>query len=165
MNKAFFVVGNFGVGKSTIISDEIISKQDIFLKVGNNTWVVGNNINGMDSLVETKKELVIQKIIKNNDKNLIICGIYYSQLKDIDRLKPYFDIVIIYLKTSFENNVDRILKRGKNINVKTYNEKLKSHLSLLKYARGKAKIYIIDNNREQSETKKDYQKIVYYEKN
>lgn len=163
-NTAFFIVGNYGVGKSTLIKSKVISKQGIFLEVSENLYVLGKSIAGADSLSSTKKVDVMNDVVKNNDKNIIITGNYYAQIKDIEQLQPYYNCVIIYLKTSFKENALRIKKRGKQINVKTYNMKLKSHFNLMKKCNHIATIHILDNDRVFQEVKSDLTKIIANEK-
>jgi len=163
--KIFFIVGNYGVGKSTLIKEPIISKQSIFIEIRPNVFVLGNEWYGADSLSETKKELVIDEVKKNTDKNILIAGNYYSQIKDFQELKPYFDLVLCYLKTNFENNMKRIGERGKSINVATFNQKLKIHVSLIKKTNGLRKLYIIDNNRSIEEVKQEFYQILNKETN
>jgi dephospho-CoA kinase len=164
-NKVFFLVGNYGVGKSTIIDNPIISKQSIFLEIKKNVFVLGTDIIGADSLFKFKKEDVLKEVVKNKDKNIIIAGNYYSQIVDFEKLKPYFNLVLCYLKTDFQNNLDRILQRGKTINVATYNAKLKNQISLIKKTNGMRKLYIIDNNKSIQEVRDEFYKILNTEIN
>jgi len=165
MKTVFFLVGNYGVGKSTIINEPIISKEKLLIEIRDNIFILGTNICGADSLSNYKKDYIINYVKENNDKNIIITGNYYSQIKDIKELSIYFKIILIYLVTSFENNAKRIALRGKNINVDTYNNKLKSHLSLIKQTKGFRKLYILDNNKNIIEVKKDFYNIIKDEKN
>lgn len=164
MNNAFFIVGNFGVGKSTSIEYPVIETDDIFLKINENLFVVGIHIRGADSLCIYKKEDVMKKILQNKDKNLIIVGNYYCQIKDFLLLKNHFNLHLIYLNTTFEKNAHRIAKRGKEININTFNEKLKRHISLIRNVKNIAKIHIIDNNRSIEEVKPEILKILKDEK-
>jgi dephospho-CoA kinase len=158
-------VGNYGVGKSTVIDNPIISKQSIFLEIQKNVFVLGTDICGADSLSKFKKEDVLKEIVKNIDKNIIIAGNYYSQIVDFVKLKPYFNLVLCYLKTDFQNNLDRISQRGKTINVATYNAKLKNQISLIKKTNGMRKLFIIDNNKSIQEVRNEFYKILNTEIN
>lgn len=158
--KIFFIVGNYGVGKSTLIKEPIISKQSMFIEIRPNVFVLGNELHGADSLSSIKKELVLAEVKKNTDKNILIAGNYYCQIKDFEELNPYFDLVLCYLKTDFENNMKRIGERGKTINVATFNQKLKNHISLIKKTNGLRKLYIIDNNRTIEEVKHEFFQIL-----
>ena len=71
-NKAFFLVGNYGCGKSSIIKETVTRQESIFLEIRPNVWVVGTQINGADSLSQFAKENVLKTIIENKDKNVII---------------------------------------------------------------------------------------------
>jgi|694.fasta_scaffold108421_3 dephospho-CoA kinase len=163
--KIFFIVGNYGVGKSTLIDQPILSQTKMFLEIRNNVYVLGNKIIGADSLSAFKKEYVLKEIKRNTDKNILIAGNYYCQIKDFEELRSYFDLVLCYLKTDFENNLKRISQRGKTINVATYNNKLKNHISLIKKTNGIRKLYIIDNNRTIQEVKDEFYKILDIETN
>lgn len=162
MNKIFFIIGNYGVGKSTCINYPIIKKENIFINIFNNVWILGENICGADSLSNYKKENIFNIILNNKDKNIIITGNYYCQYIDYIKLKNHFKIITIYLNTNYKNNALRIAKRNKNINVNTYNSKLKFHLNLLKKIKNISKIHIIDNNKD-IETVKNEIKIILYE--
>ena len=164
-NKIFFLVGNYGVGKSTIIEEKVIAQTNMLLQIRKNIFVLGNKINGADSLSSYKKEDVINEVKKNTDKNIVIAGNYYCQYVDFVELLPYFNLVLCYLKTNFENNQKRISKRGKTINVATYNNKLKNHISLIKKTNGMRKLYIIDNNKSVQEVKKEFYNIIDKETN
>jgi dephospho-CoA kinase len=161
----FYLVGNYGVGKSSIIKEPILSKRKNLIEIRNNLFVLGEDINGADSLSSQKKDDVIKQIILNRDKNIIIAGIYYTTIKDIKLLSKYFNIVLFYLKTSFEENAKRIALRGKLINVETYNAKLTSQLSLIKNTKGFRKLFIIENDRPLEEVKAEIYKIIEDETN
>lgn len=161
----FFLVGNYGVGKSTLIKEPVINKDSIFLEIKPNLFVLGTDICGADSLSIFKKENVLNLIKTNTDKNIIIAGNYYCSIKDIQELHPYFKLVIIYLNTNYRTNKERIAKRGKEINAETYVSKLKAHKSLIEKTRGLRRLYIIDNNRPFNETKPQFDKIIADETN
>jgi len=164
MNNVIFLVGNYGVGKSTIINEPILKKEGILLMIRPNLYVLGNSISGADSLSSMLKSNVINIIKSSTDKNIIIAGNYYCQIKDVKELSKYFKVSIVYLETTFENNAKRIAMRGKLINIETYNSKLKSHISLIKNTKGFAKVYIIDNNGPIENVKKEFYKIAEDEK-
>jgi len=104
-------------------------------------------------------------IIQNKDKNVIIAGNYYCQIKDIEILNKHFSVVLVYLKTTFENNAKRIAERGKLINVDTFNNKLKNHISMISKTNGLRKLYIIDNNQPLKQTKHEFFNIIENEIN
>lgn len=158
--KAIFLVGNYGVGKSSIINETVISRDGLFLKIRENTYVLGKTIVGADSLSSHKKSSVMSEVIRNKTKNIIIAGNYYCQISDIKMLSIHFDVVLIYLKTSFENNMKRILERGKLINIDTYNAKLKQHASLIKNTKGYRKLHIIDNDKSIECVKKEFFRLI-----
>tara|TARA_R110002153_G_scaffold17292_3_gene59993 strand:+ start:4722 stop:5231 length:510 start_codon:yes stop_codon:yes gene_type:complete len=162
---AFMLVGNYGVGKSTLIKEPVLDRQTILLKTHENIWVLGKTIIGADSLSSMKKEDVINELVKHTDKNIIITGNYYSQQTDVIKLSEGFNVVIIYLKTSFAENVKRIAMRGKTINVSTYNSKLKLHYNMMVKTKHLAKIHVIDNDRAFTEVKQDITKILQDEQN
>lgn len=165
MNTIFYLVGNYGVGKSSIIKEPIISRKKNLLEIKENLFVLGEDISGADSLSSQTKEKVIRGLLSNTDKNIIIAGIYYTTIKDIKILSKYFNIVLLYLNTSFVENAKRIAERGKLINIETYNSKIKSHLSLIKNTKGLRKLFIIDNNRPLNEVKEEVYKIIKDETN
>jgi len=154
------LVGNYGVGKSTLIKEPVLERQTILLKTHENIWVLGKTIIGADSLSKMKKEQVIIEVAKHTDKNIIIAGNYYCQQTDVIKLSEIFNVVIIYLKTCFEENVKRIAMRGKTINVTTYNKKLKLHYNMMVKTKHLAKVHVIDNDRSFTEVKKDITKIL-----
>jgi dephospho-CoA kinase len=160
MNKIIFLVGNYGVGKSSIIKEPILSQNKNLIQIKQNLYVLGRDICGADSLSSEKKSSVLREIITNRDKNIIIAGIYYTTIKDIKFLSQYFDIVLLYLNTSFEENAKRIALRGKQINIDTYNAKLTSQLSLIKNTKGYRKLFIIDNNKPLDIVKDEVYKII-----
>lgn len=160
----FFLVGNFGVGKSSIIKRPIKNQQGLLIEVETNVWVLGTQIIGADSLSHMKKDDVWIEVERNTEKNIIVTGNYYSQIVDVQRMNKSFKVVVIYLKTSFQNNAKRIAKRGRKINVDTFNNKQKTHRSLLTKVKNIAKTYIIDNNRELIDVRKDFERILQDEK-
>ena len=159
-NYIFFLLGNYGVGKSSIIKKEIIDKQGFYLNVGNNVWVLGEKINGADSLSGIDKNVVYDSFAQNKDKNIIIAGIYYSGQIDVSIAKKTHIPVVIYLNTNYENNSLRIVSRGGLINVATYNSKLKIHYNLLKKLKGNCIRHILNNNRKLDAVKNDFWQIV-----
>lgn len=165
MNNIYFIVGNYGVGKSTIINYPIIKKEDIFLEIQNNIYVLGEKIDGADSLSKYKKSDILNKIKLNSTKHIIITGNYYCQYKDFIELVKYFKLHLIYLKTSFENNLKRIQNRDSVINVGTFNAKLKNHISLIKKVQKISKIHLIDNNRDIKTVKEEVLNIIFNETN
>ena len=159
--KILMLVGNFGVGKSTLINNKILDRvDDIFLQISKRWWVLGANIGGADSLSKFNKSEVIKKIEKARLEGIIITGNYYCSNKDVDILRRNNDVSIVYLNTSFENNAKRIGQRGGIINPNTYNAKLKLHANLMRNNKHKVKIKILDNNRGAIAVKKDFEKIL-----
>lgn len=168
-NKAIFLVGNFGVGKSTLLDREVLSSTGIYQEIAPNLYVLGTSTIGADSLSSMKKQDVIQDVIANRDKNIILCGIYYQQLVDVQRLKNFFEIVIVYLNTNYENNKKRIEMRGKTINKNTFVSKNKHIHSFIKQSQSDCSyVFVIDNNQPKEFVKNEFDKIinkVVYEKN
>ena len=160
MNKIIFLIGNYGVGKSSIIKEPILSQTKNLIQIKENLYVLGKDICGADSLSGEKKSTIIREITTNTDKNIIIAGIYYTTIKDVKFFSKYFNVILIYLNTSFEENAKRIALRGKQINVDTYNAKLTSQLSLIKNTKGFRKLFIIDNDRPLNEVKQEVYKII-----
>jgi guanylate kinase len=159
----FFLVGNFGVGKSSIVKNEVISEVDeILLKIKNNLYVAGKKIIGADSLsgYTGGKDGVREVLNRHPDKNIILTGVYYCQLVDLKAFSKNFNIVVIYLKTSFEENSIRVAKRGRVINIDTYNAKLKSHQSFLKSSMKYGKVIFLDNNRPLEDVRNDFYNII-----
>jgi guanylate kinase len=160
MNNIIFLVGNYGVGKSSIIKEPILSQQEFLIEIKPSLYVLGDTIAGADSLSPYPKNKVVKTLLNHRDKNIIIAGIYYTTKKDILFLSKYFNVTLIYLKTSFEENAKRIALRGNQINIDTYNSKLKSHYSLIKGTKGFRKLFIVDNNRSLNEVKEEVYKII-----
>jgi len=165
MNNVFFIVGNYGVGKSTVIKEPIISQEGLFIKIKPNLYVLGTDICGADSLSTYKKAFVMRQVLRNKDKNIIITGNYYTQQTDILQLYGHFNLVLIYLDTSFKENAKRIAYRDKVINIDTYNSKLKLHHALIKKTKGYRKLFVIDNDQPAAEVKKHVFNIINDETN
>jgi gluconate kinase len=161
MSVAIFLCGNFGVGKSSIIDLPVLEKKEYLLHIGSNIWILGKKINGADSISNIDKESVFNYINENADKNIIIAGVYYTKYVDFLRIKKSHVPIIVYLKTSFENNAKRISKRGGIINPKTYIENLKNHLNLMKNLKGIAQRIVIDNNKSLEDVKSEFWNIAY----
>ena len=159
------LIGNYGVGKSTIIKEPIIKQENIFIEIRQNIWILGEKISGADSLSKYKKSQVKNIILKNLDKNIIIAGNYYTQQTDVLLYSKYFDVVLIYLKTNFINNSNRIKQRGGIINIDTFKNKLKLHTNLINKTKGFRKFYEIDNNKSIAEVKQEFYKIIDNETN
>lgn len=159
------LIGNYGVGKSTIIKEPIIKQETIFIEIRQNIWVLGEKICGADSLSKYKKSQVKNIILNNLDKNIIIAGNYYTQQTDVLLYSKYFDIVLIYLKTNYENNANRIKQRGGIININTFKNKLKLHTNLINKTKSFRKFYEIDNNKSIAEVKQEFYKIIDNETN
>jgi gluconate kinase len=160
MRKVVFVVGNYGVGKSSMLHRPILERDDIFLRTSERYWVLGTDICGADSLSMYKKQEVMNKIKEAKQEGLLIAGSRYCQQKDIKELSRDNEVHLVYLKTSYMNNAARIAGRGKHINIDTYNQKLKEHISLMNKCRRYCKIYMIDNNRPLQEVKAEFDNII-----
>ena len=159
--KILMLVGNFGVGKSTLIKNKILDRvDDIFLQISKRWWVLGTNICGADSVSKFDKSEVMKKIERARLEGIIITGNYYCTNKDVERLCKNNDVSIVYLNTSFENNAKRIGQRGGIINPSTYNSKLKAHTNLMRNNKHRDKIRILDNNRGSKIVKSDFEKIL-----
>lgn len=163
MNTAFIILGNFGVGKSAVIKYPILETESIFLRIFDNTWVVGKTIHGADSLSKMTKQEVFKIIKQNPHKNLILAGVYYSSIIDVHRLKQTHNVTIIYLDTTYENNAKRIRQRGKSINVKTHITQTSTQISMMKQVKHLARIHIVDNNKTILEVKPLVRKIIQNE--
>lgn len=161
----FFIVGNYGVGKSTAIEQPVIREHGILLEIGSNLYVLGTHIRGADSVSHIPKEQVMKIVEQNNDKNIIVTGNYYAQIKDVVSMSKHFRCIIIYMATTYENNAKRIAERGKNINIDTYNSKLSIHLSMIRQTRKYSKVYIVDNNKPKEIVKQEIFKIIHNETN
>jgi len=161
IKKILMLVGNYGTGKSTLIDNKILDvKDEVLLQISKRWWVLGTTINGADSVSKFNKADMMKKVEQARVEGIIIAGNYYCSQADVKRLARNNDVSIVYLKTSFANNALRIAKRGNLINPTTYNQKLKSHIGLMKASKGLAKIKILDNNRGLKLVKKDFNKIL-----
>ena len=160
MKKIVMLVGNFGVGKSTLIANQILDTDDIFLRISKGWWVLGTDICGADSVSKFNKSDVMKKVEAARQKGIIIAGNYYCSNKDVRELAKNNAVHIVYLNTSFENNAKRIAQRGGLINPTTYNQKLKSHTNLMRNNQGIATIHILDNNKGAKATRKSFEKIL-----
>lgn len=163
MNCAFILLGNFGVGKSTLIDYPIIETEDIFLRVFDNVWIVGLTSSGADSLSAMRKTDIFDTIKRHPEKHLILAGVYYSQQVDVYRLARTHRPVIIYLDTTYKNNALRIAARGKKINPKTHMQKIGLHINLMRKLKHVARIHIIDNNRPLDLVKIEVREIIEHE--
>jgi len=165
-SKLFFLVGNFGVGKSSIIKEPELGRCGLLIGIRQNLWVLGTHICGADSLRGYKKTDVRASVVLNKDKNIIIAGVFYCAIIDVVIFSEFFDVVVIYLKTSFAKNAKRMANRdGAPISISMYNSRLKNQLSMIKKVKNIAKVYIIDNDKDLIETKKEFFNIVSNETN
>mgnify|MGYP003131932493 CR=1 FL=1 len=161
MKKILMLVGNYGVGKSSLINNKILDvKDELLLQISKRWWVLGTKINGADSVSKFDKKEVMRRIEKARVEGIIIAGNYYCSQSDVKRLSKNNEVSIVYLHTNFVNNAQRIAQRGGNINPTTYNQKLNAHISLMKNCKTMAKIKILDNNRGLKEVKKDFDQIL-----
>jgi gluconate kinase len=161
MKKILMLVGNFGVGKSSLINNKILDiKDEVLLQISKRWWVLGTTINGADSVSKFNKQDMMKKIEDARVEGIIIAGNYYCSLRDVKRLSKNNDVSIVYLNTTFTNNAKRIALRGGIINPTTYNQKLKAHISLMRNSKHIANIKILDNNRGLKAVKKDFDTIL-----
>lgn len=158
--KVVFLVGNFGVGKSTLISNKVLEVDDLFLRISEGWWVLGTDICGADSVSKFKKSEVMKKVEAARHKGIIIAGNYYCSHVDVRALAKNNAVHIVYLRTSFENNAKRIAQRGGLINPTTYNQKLKAHTNLMRNNQDVAHIHILDNNKGAKSTRSSFEKIL-----
>jgi gluconate kinase len=161
MKKILMLVGNYGVGKSSLINNKILdTKDELLLQISKRWWVLGTKINGADSVSSFNKQEVMRRIEKARVEGIIIAGNYYCSQTDVKRLARNNEVSIVYLHTNFENNAKRIAQRGGIINPTTYNQKLNAHVNLMKNSKSIAKIKILDNNRGLEQVKKDFNQIL-----
>ena len=155
------LVGNYGVGKSSLINNKVLDTMDeVLLQISKRWWVLGTKINGADSVSKFNKQDMMRKIEDARVEGIIIAGNYYCSLRDVKRLSRNNDVSIVYLNTTFTNNAKRIALRGGIINPTTYNQKLKAHISLMRNSKHMANIKILDNNRGLKAVKKDFDTIL-----
>lgn len=122
VNNVFFIIGNFGVGKSTLIEPWFGtvpgSTPYTCLSEYEGVEILGDRV-GADSLSKYKKADVLASVIPA-EIDLIIAGIYYQKLIDIDRFEATHNIHCIHLDVSEEVNRARVAGRGGKWNQTTY---------------------------------------------
>ena len=99
MKKIVMLVGNFGVGKSTLIANQILDTDDIFLRISKGWWVLGTDICGADSVSKFNKSDVMKKVEAARQKGIIIAGNYYCSNKDVRELAKNNAVHIVYINT------------------------------------------------------------------
>jgi len=122
VNTVFFVIGNFGVGKSTLIEPWFGtvegSTEYTCLSEYEGIEILGDRV-GADSLSKYKKADVLAEVIPAGI-DLVIAGIYYQKLIDIDRFEKTHKVVCIHLDCPEEVNRERVAQRGGKWNQTTY---------------------------------------------
>lgn len=154
-NDVVFVIGNFGVGKSTLIRPWFGTVEGstpyTCLSEYDGWEILGSDI-GADSLSKYKKADVLAGVM-NAGIDLIVAGIYYQKLVDIDRFKETHNIHCIYLKTSKETNMARVAGRGGKWNEDTYkcnSTNVKSFVKKIEEGEGH-ECYYVNNEKPKEE--------------
>lgn len=133
MKKLVFLLGSMGSGKSTILKQAKIIRQDKYITYCEDFDILGTIV-GADSLSKYKKEEVISSLTTYKGNKLIIAGIFYTTQADINTyINMGFKLHCLFIKVPREDIYKRVLKRGNgNWNEVTYNTNLKSLINFFK---------------------------------
>jgi len=159
-NTIIFVFGHHGSGKSSLIKQKFIAKNNILVKINSNTYILGDE-NGTDCLCKYKKTDIRNYIMSTNDANFIIAGLFYFRQIDLATFKEKFRIVLIYLKADKEILEKRILARSGNpMNPVTYKKNCRRIISTLRKKHLYDKLYVINTNKDLKTCREKYQAIL-----
>lgn len=163
MKHAVFLIGNFGIGKSTLIEPWFgtVPGSTIYTSLSEYEGfeILGTSI-GADGLSKYKKADVFSGVLSAG-LNLIIAGVYYQQKIDIDRLKATHIVHCIYLNTSKEENMRRVAGRNGKWNEQTYLNKVGAvRVFMEKCLEEGHTVHEIDNDQLPSQTKQEFNDIM-----
>lgn len=167
--KVIIILGNFGVGKSTLLEkiyDEDGLKESFFCGVKQqvqqtmlqNSVILGNNKKGADSLATEKKNVVRRQIV-NANKNVFVAGLFYIADVDFDfYIKNGLIPIFIKLKTSKHVNRQRMKERsGAKLKEATWAVNENRFCRIERYAEKKGLSFEeIDNDQTAEEVFKDF---------
>ncbi len=94
-------------------------------------------------------------------EDFIIHSVFYQSHVDVARYSKAHKLTVIFLETSFENNKAYIAKRGKDINLETYEAKVKGIMGLKREcSRLNIDYYEVNNNRPLPEVAEQVWEII-----
>lgn len=113
-----WLMGSFGVGKSSIIEQPGEQVSPMFWKTDAGYTVFGDRA-GADALSRfTKNEAHAE--LNRHTVPMIVTGVFYSSVVDLAVLQRSHDVHALFLKTSKANNRKRIQIRGGKFNEQTW---------------------------------------------
>lgn len=153
MKKIYLLMGNFGVGKSSIVNfyehkpirKMVLSEVQGFLSLG--------GARGADDLIKAgyKKPAVFDLLKELSDRDFIIHSCIYQNMQDIDRYTKTHNVEVIFLKTSIQINAERMKMRGKKIDPALWLRFMKYSDKVRQFCQYKrVPFHEIDNDRELS---------------
>ncbi len=159
-NRLYVLVGNFGVGKTSIVNYYPHSFFNEFFTQVNGLLSVGGK-NGCDALSAHSKEEVFNMIKEAKEHRLLVHGIYYMGKIDLLRYRKTHNPLVIFLRTDKETNGLRIIERGKRINEDTWYQKEIGNKNLLQFCVDeKINFRVVDNNKPLEEVAKQVWGII-----
>lgn len=155
MKNVFILMGNFGVGKSSITNfyehtdvegDPLVTEVHNLISPGGRRGADVLNSKGWD-----KQRFYEELIPKYADRDILLHSVFYQNIQDINRLLKTHKVTVFLLRTPYETNAKRIAERSEG--KKTIDDK--SFVAFIKMAEkvrqfcvySKAKFYRIDNDR------------------
>ncbi len=155
MSKIFAVIGNFGVGKTSVLSYYNHKKTDEPYFTDCEGFLMLGGKHGADSMGKYyPKNYTLDVILPaKKDRSIVIHSMFYNGVKDLIAYKKTHEPHLIYLKTSFETNVRRMHGRSKNVpDAQDYNAFERSTEKLIFACKNLLDIPVVtvDNNRELS---------------
>lgn len=175
--KVIVLLGNFGVGKSTILKklhDENGLKEPFFCAIkesitsgGINTqlpncYILGSNPIGADSISNEKKEVARLKVADRNG-NVFIAGVYYTSEVDFEYyIRCGLIPVFVHLKNSKRENIARMKKRGgARFNEATWASNENKFVKLREYADKRGlRFYTIDNDQQEQTVFEEFLEVM-----
>lgn len=157
----FVLLGNFGVGKTSICNKEMVEFSKIeWAYLGYKNLYNLGGFAGYDALSKYRLEHVVRAM--DIGKNYLVHGVYFSSGANMQRLLDKgFKVHVIVLNTSRQANMDRIASRGGKWVESTYESYKKRQDKIVAGKLGQnIKVTIIDNDRWLDDVKKDVWEII-----
>ena len=164
MRNIFLIIGNFGVGKTAVCKyykHEETSEPVWTTCQGK--YMLGGKLGADQCNKHFKKDFVFSTIIPDKaDKDIVIHSVFYSSNIDIDRYKKTHNLHVIYLKTSYEKNYERMFSRkGKKLELKVYEQAEKSLEKFMFLCKLEGvPTLTVDNNRDLETVSKEVWKFI-----
>jgi len=164
MKRVMFIIGNFGIGKSTLIEPwfgNVPGNCSMSVLSNYEDWeILGTSI-GADGLSKYKKAEVFSEALSSG-LNFIVAGVYYQQKVDIDRfVEAGYDVYCTYLDTPKYINKARVAGRNGKWNENTYQNKVGAVRVFMEKCEAEGHpIYKIDNSRLKKEVREEFDDIM-----